>query len=216
MPRLINATDLLEESRALSKDGQFPHNYNSRTGVWIYCDCPPCRDYYDPTREESAKYLNMDFSSFFTDQADIPSFDFSTIAKDSYVFATTPGFYIDQHVRDFDTFISQLTPPLAIRVSRILHISKDGTWDRFFLSDDGTTWTRRTWKNGRSVYYKDGENPSIPADMGHEALRRRFIELYLETPHHCSGEHLDDGISEYYVCDGNDSPRCPSYSGPSL
>jgi hypothetical protein len=39
---------------------------------------------------------------------------------------------------------------------------------------------------------------------------------YLETPHHCSGEHIDDGISEYYVCDGNDSPRCPSYSGPSL
>jgi hypothetical protein len=38
----------------------------------------------------------------------------------------------------------------------------------------------------------------------------------LETPHHCSGEHIDDGISEYYVCDGNDSPRCPSYSGPSL
>lgn len=33
--------------------------------------------------------------------------------------------------------------------------------------------------------------------------------------HVCSGERVDDGRSEYYVCDGADSPRCPFHKKSS-
>lgn len=185
LPRIITAAEILEDRRALFENGgvsYWPHDYNSRCGVWVSCDCPKCRDYYDPTGEESAKYLNMDPTSFFVDQSEIPSFSMTKIAKESFWAAAAPGFYFDNGsiygVRDMESFITQLTPPLALYPSHILHIGKQGIVDRFFLSDDKKSWTRRTWKAGRGVFYKVGENPPIPADTSNAELRQRLTELF--------------------------------------
>lgn len=177
IPRRITAVEILAELNELLHNGTcWPHDYNASCGLWVYCDCPKCRLYYDPTGEESAKYLNMDPRSFFTDQSDIPSFSFSQIAKESLWAAATPGIYFDNdaRVRTLTGFIEQMTPPLAIRPFHILHIGKDRTLDRFFLSADKTYWIRRSWKSGRSIYYKEGENPPIPTD----AICARLNELF--------------------------------------
>jgi len=176
-PRRITAVEILAELNELLHSGTYwPHDYNASYGLWVYCDCPKCRLYYDPTGEESAKYLNMDPRSFFTDQSDIPSFAFSQIAKESLWATATPGIYFDDdaRVRTLTGFIEQMTPPLAIRPFHILHIGKDRTLDRFFLSADKTYWIRRSWKSGRSIYYKEGENPPIPTD----AICARLNELF--------------------------------------
>lgn len=176
-PRRITAAEVLADRRALlESDTDWPHDYNARCGVWIYCDCPKCREYYDPTGEETAKYLNMDPTSFFTMQSDLPSFSMTQIAKKSLWFTVAPGIYFDAdaRLRTLDSFIEQMTPPLALRPSHILHVSKDFTMDRFFLSEDKTHWTRRSWKSGRSLYYAEGTNPPIPAD----AICVRLKELF--------------------------------------
>ena len=178
-PRRISAAEILAERDELRKSlGSIPHGTGRgwSSMLWISCDCPNCRDQYDPTGEESAKYLNMDPTSFFTDQSEIPSFAFSQIAKESLWAAATPGIYFDDdaRVRTLNGFIEQMTPPLAIRPSHILHIGKDRMLDRFFLSADKTYWVRQSWKSGRSVYYKEGENPPIPTD----AICARLNELF--------------------------------------
>ena len=178
-PRRITAAEVLAERTALRSElGYIPHGTGRgwSSMLWKSCDCPNCRDEYDPTGEESAKYLNMDPRSYFTDQSEIPSFAFSKIAAESLWATATQGIYFDDdaRVRTLKGFIEQMTPPLAIRPSHILHIGKDRTLDRFFLSPDKTYWTRMSWKSGRSVYYKEGENPPIPAD----AICVRLNELF--------------------------------------
>ena len=178
-PRLITAAEILAERAELRKSlSSIPHGTGRgwSSMIWIYCDCPNCRDEYDPTGEESAKYLNMDPSSLFTQQAEIPSFAFSKIASESLLAAATPGIYFDNDARvwTLDGFIEQMTPPLAIHPSHILHIGQNHTLDRFSLSTDRTYWIRRSWRSGRSIYYKEGENPPIPAD----AICSRLKELF--------------------------------------
>lgn len=181
VPRRITAADvLLNRNDLLSSGAYWPHDYNASCGVWVACGCPPCNEYYDPTGEETAKYFNMDPSSFFVDQSDLLSFDFfKSIAKDSLFYAAKPGFYFDNdgRVRELDSFLEQLTPPIALQPTHILHIGKNGI-DRFFLSADKTNWVRRTWKSGRSVYYKEGENEPIPFETSNAALRARLKELF--------------------------------------
>ena len=183
MARLITATEILAERAALRTElGSVPHGTGRgwSSMLWVSCDCPNCRDEYDPTGEESAKYLNMDPTSFFADQSEMPSFAFSKIAKESYLAHLAPGFYFDERrdVRSSEEFLSQLTPPLAIYPRHsILHFSKDGVWNRFFLSKDGTHWVRRTWKAGRSVWYDEDENPPIPIEISNEALRQALSQL---------------------------------------
>ena len=177
VPRRITATEVLADRRALLESNMYwPHDYNASCGVWVSCDCPKCQEYYDPTGEETAKYLNMDPASFFTIQSDLLSFSFTQIAKGSLWFSLAPGIYFDNdaRVRTLDGFIEQMTPPLAIRPSHILHVSKDFTLDRFFLSEDKTHWNRCSWKSGRSIYYAEGTNPPIPAD----AICARLKELF--------------------------------------
>ena len=178
-PRRITAAEILTERTALRSElGYIPHGTGRgwSSMLWKSCDCPNCRDEYDPTGEESAKYLNMDPRSYFTDQSEIPSFAFSKIAADSIWANATQGIYFDDdaRVRTLKGFIEQMTPPLAIRPSHILHIGKDRTLDRFFLSADKTYWTRMSWKSGRSIYYKEGENPPIPADVICARLKELF------------------------------------------
>lgn len=179
IPRRITAAEILAERTALRRElGYIPHGTGRgwSSMLWKSCDCPNCRDEYDPTGEESAKYLNMDPRSYFTDQSEIPSFAFSKIAAESLWATATQGIYFDDdaRVRTLDGFIEQMTPPLAIRPFHILHIGKDRTLDRFFLSADKSYWTRMSWKAGRSVYYKEGENPPIPADTICSRLKELF------------------------------------------
>lgn len=169
MPRLVTAEELLNESNQLNTTTDFPHNYNSFNGVWVYCDCPPCRNYYDPTRQESAKFLNMELS-FFSEQADLPSFAFSKIAKDSYFFSAIPGFHINNQVYNFATCLQQLTNPSC---TYIVHKSRDNVWNRFILSNDKSFWKRLTWKNGHNVYYEDEKN-IISCHVHHEELKNLF------------------------------------------
>ena len=175
IPRLITATEILAERNALrARLSYIPHGTKPQWGgyVEISCDCPNCRDHYDPTGVECAKYLNMNPTSFFCLQSDIPCFSFSEIAKESYIANAAPGFYFDDDrlVRSKDELLSEMTP----LPRHIFHISKDGVLDRFILSKDMTNWTRHTWKNGHTVYYKDGENLPI----SHEALRQRLFALF--------------------------------------
>lgn len=182
-PRIITAEEIVAERTQLRKDlGYVPHGtgrgLDSTSFFWIYCDCPNCSEHYDPTGAERAKYLNMDPTSFFADQSDLPSFDFSKIAKESFLAAATPGFYFDadRRVRTLESFLEQLTPPLALCPKHILHIGPDRVWNRFFLKDG--QWIRRTWKRGNSVWHAEGTNPPIPFETSNEALRQRLTELF--------------------------------------
>lgn len=160
-PRLIAAEEILEERKALRAElGYVPHGTGRgwSSYMWVYCDCPNCRDHYDPTGEESAKYLNMDHESFFRGQSDQPSFAFSKLVKESFMVHAKPGFYVGKR-RDCLT-IEQVSE-IALQAPLILRIGEDSTWDEFIPSEDETTWTRRTYKNGRSFYHK--ENSPIPS-----------------------------------------------------
>ena len=179
-PRIITAEELVAERNELRKElGSIPHGTGSgwSSYFWVYCDCPNCSEYYDPTGAERAKYLNMDPSSFFADQSDQPTFAFSKIAKESFLAAATHGFYFDAdaRVRTLESFLEQLTPPLALYPKHILHIGPDRVWNRFFLKDDH--WVRRTWKDGRSVWHAVAD-PPIPFETSNEALRKRLTELF--------------------------------------
>ena len=183
-PRNITAAEILTERAALRNElGSVPHGTGRgwSSMYWVSCDCPNCRDEYDPTGEESAKYLNGDYTSFFCDQSDIPSFAFSKIAKDSYWFSLTPGFYFDtgvHGVRTLDELLTQLTPPLALYPKHILYIGKDRVIDRFFLTKEDTTWTRRSWKDGRSIWDSKDETVSFTYDTGNKALIAALIHRY--------------------------------------
>lgn len=175
MARFITAEEILAERAAVKSGSSFSHG-TGRSMFWISCGCPNCSNEYDPTGEETAKFMNMDPSSFFTDQAEMLSFDFSTLAKESFIYNAKPGFYIDSDTRvnELDSLLGQLM--LSRRPSHILRIGKDRTWDRFFLVD--TDWVRRTWKRGRSVFYKEGENSPIPFDTANEALCAALDALF--------------------------------------
>ena len=179
-PRLIEAKEILDERDEQRKYASSPHESSSM--FWVSCDCYLCRDHYDPTGEETAKYLNMDPRSFFTDKAELPSFSStSNAAKESFFFNASPGFYFDadRRVRTLDSFLEQLTPPLALRPQHILHISNDGTKDRFFLSLDKIYWCRSTCSAfGTSINYKDGENPHILVDDEQLNLRLLLKKLF--------------------------------------
>uniref|UniRef100_A0A6C0K851 Uncharacterized protein n=1 Tax=viral metagenome TaxID=1070528 RepID=A0A6C0K851_9ZZZZ len=183
-PRKITAAEILAERAFLRNElGYIPHGTGRgwSSMYWVYCDCPNCRDEYDPTGEESAKYLNCDYTSFFCDQSDIPSFAFSKIAKDSYWSSLTPGFYFDtgvHGVRSLDELLTQLTPPLALYPKHILFIGEDRVIDRFFLTKEDTTWFRRSWKDGRSIWDSKDETVSFTYDTGNKALIAALIHRY--------------------------------------
>lgn len=177
-PRIITAEEVVAERTRLREElGYVPHGTGG-SYFWVYCDCPNCSEYYDPTGAERAKYLNMDPTSFFAEQTDQPSFAFSKIAKESLLAAATPGVYFDAdaRVRTLESFLEQLTPPLALRPKHILHIGPGGVWDRFVLKED--QWIRRTWKKGNSVWHAEDENPPIPFETSNEALRQRLKQLF--------------------------------------
>lgn len=51
--------------------------------------------------------------------------------------------------------------------------------------------------------------PSKPGANGY--CSGCWNQRYGSDDHVCSGPVVDNGWSEYYACDNNDSPRCPSY-----
>ena len=204
-PRRITGAEILDELNGLLNNGTYwPHDYNSRCGLTVSCDCPKCRLYYDPTGEESAKYLNMEYPSWFNGQGEKPSFVFSTIARESILAHAKPGFYIDSHSESLtlNDVIERLTPPLAVYPFRILHIAENRSWDEFvFVNKEGKeyareeikyrphagmvgemSYMRRTYKNGCTVWYGnpvDGKaDHFIPFDLANENLRRCLLELF--------------------------------------
>lgn len=160
VPRFITAAEILAEREDLRSEMNSPHGTGRNWSLlWVYCDCPNCRDSYDPTGVESAKYLNMDPTSFYRGQGDKPSFAFSkTTYKDSFLAASKPGFYLDENRLDLPTLLERLTPAHK----NILCIKEGNIWEELVQSKDGTSWTRRSYKNGRCVNYKEGENPPMP------------------------------------------------------
>lgn len=170
-PRRITAAEILAERAELRSElGYIPHGIG-RSFFWVYCDCPNCADHYDPTGEKRANYLNMDLSSFYFDQSDIPSFAFSKIAKESILAAAPPGFYFDSdaRVRDLDSFLSQLTPPLALYPKAILHIGADRIWNMYSLLEESGIWMHRRWERGHSVW--DSAAPPILHDTANKGIR---------------------------------------------
>lgn len=163
-PRLITASEILAERTELRTElGYIPHGTGRgwSSMLWVSCDCPNCRDEYDPTGEESAKYLNMDHESFFRGKSEKPSFAFSKIAKESFLAAVTPGFYVGKR-RDCLSF--EQLKEVALQAPLILHIGTDYVWNEYIPSEDETVWLRRTYKQGRSVFYEKEEDKKVSAD----------------------------------------------------
>ena len=179
-PRLITAEEVLAERSALRQDlGYIPHGTGRgwSSMFWVSCDCPNCRDNYDPTGEESAKYLNMNFPSFFNGQAEKPSFAFSKIAKESYLAHMGPGFYIGAAKKPatLEDVVLVITPPLPLKPKRILYVSQTYDWDEFILSEDKSSWRRRSYEQGRSVN-RGTEDPD--RNIPFLELAKRLTELY--------------------------------------
>ena len=163
-PRLITASEILAERAELRTElGYIPHGTGRgwSSMFWVSCDCPNCRDYYDPTGEESAKYLNMDHESFFRGKSEKPSFAFSKIAKESFLAAVTPGFYVGKRR---DCLSLEQLKEVALQAPLILHIGTDYVWNEYIPSEDETVWLRRTYKQGRSVFYEKEEDKKMSAD----------------------------------------------------
>jgi hypothetical protein len=163
-PRLITASEILAERAALRTElGYIPHGTGRgwSSMFWVYCDCPNCRDEYDPTGEESAKYLNMDHESFFRGQSDKPSFAFSKIAKESFLAHSKPGFYVGKRR---DCLSLEQVKEVALQAPLILHIGADYAWNEYIPSEDETVWRRRGYKDGRSVWFQKEEDKTVPAD----------------------------------------------------
>lgn len=162
-PRLITAAEILAERAALRTElGHVPHGTGSgwSSMLWISCDCPNCRDEYDPTGEESAKYLNMEYDSFFRGKSEMPSFAFSKIAKESFLAAVKPGFYVGKRT---DCLSLEGASEVALQAPHILHISTGGIWNEYIQTEDESVWRRRTYKGGRSVWYEKEEDKVVPA-----------------------------------------------------
>ena len=182
-PRVITAEEVLIERSALRRElGYVPHGTGRgwSSMLWVSCDCPNCRDYYDSTGEECAKYLNMDFPSFFNDQSEKPSFAFSKIAKESYLAHLGPGFYIGNAKKPaaLEDVVLVITPPLPLKPKRILYISEKNDWDEFILSHDKSTWFRHSFEKGRTVFRgNDDPDKKIPF----LELAKRLTELYGTT-----------------------------------
>jgi len=168
-PRLITAAEVLAERTALRSElGYIPHGTGRgwSSMLWVYCDCPNCRDHYDPTGEESAKYLNMDHTSFFRGQSDQPSFAFSKIAKESFLAHSKPGFYVGNNT---DCLSLEEVQAIALEAPLILHIAANRVWNEFIPSEDKKTWRRRTYKKGHSwspgTREEQDEYRNVPADQ---------------------------------------------------
>lgn len=179
-PRVITAEEVLIERSALRRElGYVPHGTGRgwSSMLWVSCDCPNCRDYYDSTGEECAKYLNMDFPSFFNDQSEKPSFAFSKIAKESYLAHMGPGFYIGgaKKAATLEDVVLVITPPLPLKPKRILYIAPNHDWDEFILSDDKSYWTRRSYEKGRTVW-RGTEDPD--KEIPFLELGKRLTEIY--------------------------------------
>ena len=178
-PRLITAEELVAERDALWKTGSFPHGSGRgwSSYFWVSCGCPPCSHYYDPTGEETAKFLNAEYPSFFNGQSEKLSFDFCNLAKESYLAHMGPGFYIGnaKKAATLEDVVLVITPPLPLKPKRILRISENYDWDEFILSEDKSFWRRQGYTKGRSVWYKEGDSDlNIPF----LALGKRLTEIY--------------------------------------
>ena len=178
-PRLITAEEVLAERASLSDSGSFPHGTGRgwSSYKWVSCDCPPCRNEYDPTGEETAKYMNMEYPSFFNGQAEKPSFSFSELVKQSYLAHMGPGFYIGgaKKAATLEDVVLVITPPLPLKPKRILYIAPNHDWDEFILSDDKSYWTRRSYEKGRTVW-RGTEDPD--KEIPFLELGKRLTEIY--------------------------------------
>ena len=179
-PRLITAEEVLAERSELRRElGYVPHGTGRgwSSMFWVSCDCPNCRDNYDPTGEESAKYMNMDFPSFFNWQVEKPSFAFSKLVKESYLAHMGPGFYIGSAKKPatLEDVVLVITPPLPLKPKRILYISQKNDWDEFSLSEDKSHWSRHSYENGQSVW-RGNEDPDKKIPFFE--LAKRLTELY--------------------------------------
>jgi hypothetical protein len=150
-PRLITAEEVLAERASMREEMALSH-------VFTYvCDL-------DPTGEETAKYLNMEYPSIFNGREHLPSFVSSELAKESYLAHLKPGFYIGNAKKPatLEDVTLVLTPPLPLRPKRILNIAYNYVWDEFILSPATMTWKRNTYIKGQAIWYKPNEYTAIP------------------------------------------------------
>jgi hypothetical protein len=164
--RRITAAEVLAERTALRKElGHVPHGTGAgwSSYFWVSCDCPNCRDEYDPSGNESAAYMNLE-PSFFDDQGEIPSFAFSTLYKQSFLAAVRqarPCFIVGDCPQP--RTLSEILAPPAAHALRIRYYAPR-LLEEFTLPKLGSpSWHRRTYKEGRLVWYNEGENSPIPA-----------------------------------------------------
>lgn len=174
-PRFVTAEEVLAERAIMREEMLFaPH-------VMTYvCNCPQCGNQYDPTGEETAKYLNMEYPTLFDGREQLPSFVLSELGSESYLAHLKPGFYIGNAKKPatLEDVVLVLSPPFPLHPKRILHISYNYVWDEFILSESKQTWKRNTYIRGQSIWYKPDEYSAIPF----EELPALLIELFAKPP----------------------------------
>ena len=163
-PRPVTAAEVLAE-RAASRKVDPGHSGNGFYGFMPSCHCANCRDYYDPTGEHVAAYLNCK-PSLFEKTAYLPEFGSSELRTYSLYNARKPGIY----VQGPDSQSAMLFPsPLKAARNAVLseqpshHLVKiyeNGVEDHFYLNSTGK-YSRFTYVKGELYIYKDASDKEV-------------------------------------------------------
>ena len=166
-PRFITAAEVLAERNEGPGYAEWRSLGGGHDGLGFFgfmpsCDCPNCRNYYDPTGEQIAAYLNCE-PSFFDRGAYMPSFYNSDLFDVSYRAARTDGIYwnsgplrdqitIDvlKHMLDTEGPIPNALPPRSILVIRKLPTTYEYHEWVYHPVDNGYKYTLH--RNGENVY----------------------------------------------------------------
>jgi hypothetical protein len=172
-PRLITAEEVVAERKAYDALGLESAIYSWQKGV--------CAEFFDPSGEETAKYLNMEFSPAYMGTTKLPDFTWSMLARSSYLAHLKPGFYIGNAKKPalLQDVLTLLRPPFPMKPKRLLYISPEYLWDEFILSACRRFWTHYTYIRGQSVWYKPEEYDAV---IPCAEFAQRLSHLYHDIP----------------------------------
>lgn len=161
-PRPVTAAEVLAE-RAEKRKVDPGHRGDGFYGFMPVCHCPNCRDYFDPTGEHVAAYLNCE-PSCFDKLAYLPEFGPSELRTYSFYNARKPGIYV-QGPSGGMLFSS---PVKAVRNAvlmqppspHVLNLYENGVEDHFYLNATGN-YSRFTYVKGELYIYKDASDKEV-------------------------------------------------------
>ena len=163
-PRTVTAAEVLAE-RASARKVDPGHSGDGFYGFMPSCHCPNCRDYYDPTGEQVAAYLNCQ-PSFFDKLAYLPEFGVSELRTYSFYNARKPGIYVQGLPGSAMLFPSPLKAARNALLmqqpsAHLVKLYENGVEDHFYLNATGN-YSRFTYVKGELYMYKGGDKEVSP------------------------------------------------------